>query len=178
MRVFRPVVLSVLVVAFISHFTACRVGQPTAAPASAKAILLDDTHGEKKGPWLEMTSTNVNYLGASFLQDNLTNKAEVSIVYAPDIPETGDYKITLISPPGENRAQNVPVTIVVQDVVRLNLVVDQRNKRSVTLGTFKLPKGKLTRVMVSNTNTIGSVVADGIQFEPIKTANSQVQKTR
>ena len=144
-----------------------------------KGIVLDDTQGEKQGQWVTATSADVPYLGDSFLQDNLTNKVEASIVYTPEIPEAGDYKIVLISPPDENRARNVPVTIVVQGVARLNLLVDQRSKKGFpTLGTFKLPKGRLTSVTVSNTNTVGCVVADGIQFEPVKKTRSRVSKKK
>jgi hypothetical protein len=150
-------------------------------PKSLNGIVLDDTQGEKKGPWMEVTPADVRHLGNGFLQDNLTNKIEVSIVYTPAIPEPGDYEIILISPPHENRARNVPVTIVVEGTAKLNLLVDQRSKANqgfATLGTFKLPKGNLTSVTVSNTNTVGCVVADGIQFEPVEKSKTTSRKKK
>jgi hypothetical protein len=146
-----------------------------------KGIVLDDTQGERQGPWVDVTSADVRHLGSGFLQDNITNKVEVSIVYTPEIPEPGDYKIILISPPHENRARNVPVTIVVEGAAKLNLLVDQRStakKGFATLGTFKLPRGKLTSVTVSNTNTVGYVVADGIQFEPVEKSKTTSRKKK
>ncbi|MBI3850697.1 MAG: hypothetical protein HY298_10565 [Verrucomicrobia bacterium] len=159
-------------------FTACVTG-PSIDPQRLKGIVLDDTQGERRGPWVEVSTNDVRHLGVGFLQDNDANKGEVSLVYTPDIPENGDYEIILISPPHENRARNVPVTIAVQNLARVTLSVDQRtkaNKGFARLGTFRLPKGKLTTVTVSNAGTKGFVVADGIQFVPVKKRGFQGQK--
>jgi len=170
MRSFRAGTFFIGLILCVGQFTACVTG-PSIDSGSLKSIVLDDTQGERKGPWVEVTAGDIRHLGAGFLQDNNASKGEVSIVYTPEIPQTGDYQIVLISPPDENRARNVPVTIAVQGSARLNLLIDQRNKSNkgfATLGTFRLPKGKLTSVTVSNTNTAGYVVADGIQFVPVK----------
>ena len=37
----------------------------------------------------------------------------------------------------------------------------------VTLGTYRLPKGKRTTVTISNKGTQGHVVADAVQFVPV-----------
>jgi hypothetical protein len=161
---------SAWLILFAGPFTGCMT-RPAIDPKGLKGIVLDDLQGERKGPWLEVSPADVRHLGPGFLQDNNANKGDVSIVYTPEIPETGDYNIILLSPPDDNRARNVPVTIIVQGSARLNLMVDQRNKTGkgfATLGTFRLPKGKLTSVTVSNSNTVGCVVADGIQFVPVK----------
>ncbi len=161
----------------VTYAPSSRTNAASSNPRGMKGIVLDDTQGETHGPWITTTTAEVPRLGCGFLQDDPTNKVEVSITYTPEIPEAGDYKITLISPPDESRARNVPVTIVVQGGLKINMLVDQRN-RFATLGTFKLPKGRLTSVTVSNTNTAGCVVADGIQCEPVTNPSSKVRKKR
>jgi hypothetical protein len=170
MRPFRAGTFFAGLILCLGQFTGC-VSGPSIDPKNLNGIVLDDTQGARKGPWVEASAADVRHLGSGFLQDNNTNKGEVSIVYTPEILESGDYKIILISPPHENRARSVPVTIAVKDTAKLTLPVDQRNKANkgfATLGTFRLPKGRLTSVTVSNTNTVGYVVADGIQFVPVK----------
>jgi hypothetical protein len=48
------------------------------------------------------------------------------------------------------------------------LKVDQKSKGELSLGKFKLPAGKATTVTVSNQDTDGYVILDGVQFKPVK----------
>jgi hypothetical protein len=36
------------------------------------------------------------------------------------------------------------------------------------LGRYRLPKGRLTTLTISNKDTDGHVIADGVQFLPVK----------
>ena len=85
---------------------------PSIDPKSLKGVVLDDTDGERKGPWAEASAADGRHLGSGFLQDNNTNKGEVSIVYTPEILEGGDYKIILISPPHIILAVNLETAFI------------------------------------------------------------------
>jgi predicted RecA/RadA family phage recombinase len=59
----------------------------------------------------------------------------------------------------------VPVAVQIGDVVAKTVIVDQRTKgSSASLGVFALPKGTETSVIISNRDTDGYVVADGVQL--------------
>jgi hypothetical protein len=140
-------------------------------PKTLKGIVLDDADGKKTGEWIPSTRSFDRRVGTGYVHDGNTNKGQVAIAYTPDIPEEGIYEIILISVPNPNRATNVPVTVAIEGGESVTVKVNQRveeHKGLASLGTFKLPKGKRTTVTLSNKDTDGYVVADGVQFVPMK----------
>jgi len=149
---------------------------PAALPARSidagtlKGIVLDEGEAKRVGEWRTETGGGGPRLGGGFLHDGNADKGLLSITYAPDLPVDGSYEIRLIFPPDAGRATNVPVVINVEGLGRSTMRVDQRNADAggvVSLGVFKLPRGRLTSVTLSNRNTDGAVVADGVQFLPL-----------
>ena len=112
------------------------------ATGSLKGLVLDDADAEKSGPWIESGNPGARLTGTGYLHDGDSHKGEVSITYTPEIPRAGEYEIFLLSPPHANRG-------------------------FASLGRFQLPAGKGTSVRVSNQDTDGHVVADGVQFVPV-----------
>ena len=140
-------------------------------PKSLKGIVLDDADGKRTGAWVDSGNVEARRLGSGYIHDGHTNKGQTSIAYTPDLPKGGEYEIFLISPPHPNRASNVPVEIRVKGTETRTVKVDQRISRHngfAPLGRFKLPTGKDTTIFISNKDTDGFVVADGLQFVPIK----------
>jgi hypothetical protein len=131
-----------------------------------KGIVLDDADAQKTGNWLTSSMVDSRRVGAGYIHDNNSNKGETSISYTPDLLKAGEYEIVLISPPNPNRATQVPVTVVVEGGERKIIKVNQKKEAFVSLGKYHLPSGRKTTVTVSNQNTDGYVVADGIQFVP------------
>ena len=79
------------------------------------------------------------------------------------------------TPDGRNkyriRATNVPVEIWINGKLAKTVKINQRldsNNGFATLGKYTLPAGRKTSVTVSNKGTDGYVVADGVQFVPVK----------
>ncbi len=143
---------------------------PPIDPSSLPGVVLDDRDGEKVGPWVESTLPNVRRVGPGYIHDANANKGLLTVSYTPDLPDDGSYSIVLLFPSNPNRATNVPVTIRVQGVGTQSAVVDQRNPEHngmASLGTYKLPKGRRTTVIISNRDTDGYVVADAVQFVPV-----------
>ena len=151
--------------------TTTATGSKTPARTDLKGIVLDDSDGQKTGSWIDSASPDLRRLGNGYVHDGNVNKGEASIIYTPEILEAGEYEIILISSPHANRASNVPVAISVQGRESKTVKVNQRvtsHNGFASLGKHKLPKGKLTSVTVSNKDTDGYVVADGVQFVPVK----------
>jgi hypothetical protein len=140
------------------------------APATLPGIVLDDADGKKSGAWQVSSRSGDRKVGTGYLHDGNANKGQASITFAPELPSDGEYEIVVIAPSNPNRASNVPVTIAVEGAEKVEKLVDQRgedNARSfVSLGRYRLPKGRKTSVTLSNRDTNGYVVIDGLQFIP------------
>jgi hypothetical protein len=138
-------------------------------PATLPGIVLDDADGKKTGDWSASGLPGQRRVGTGYVHDGNTGKGRTSIAYTPDLPAGGEYEIFLIAPPNANRATNAPVTIAVEGAetvtVKVNLRLEEGNGFR-SLGRFRLPKGRKTTVTLSNRDTDGYVVADGIQFIP------------
>jgi len=77
----------------------------------------------------------------------------------------------LFFPRHPNRARNVPVTMTIQGGETKTSTVNERGEAgtaSFSLGVYKLPKGTSSSVTISNQATDGYVVADAVQFLPLK----------
>ena len=144
-------------------------GGPIADVKDLKGIIVDDAEAQKIGHWTESNLTEARRVGTGYLHDSNANKGEVSLTYTPNLPRAGEYEIVLISPPHPNRATQVPVTISLGNGETRTVQVNQRNptnKGFASLGKFRLPAGRKASVTISNKDTDGFVVADGIQFIP------------
>ena len=150
------------------EWTNASPARATFAPVKLDGIVLDDREAQKFGDWVESSSVAWR-VGRGYLHDNNENKGSARITYAPGIPEAGEYELILISSIHPNRARNVPVTVTIPGAQAAALKVNQREGTGLkSLGTFRLPRGKLATITVSNEGTDGYVVADGLQCLPVK----------
>jgi hypothetical protein len=134
-------------------------------PPVLEGIVLDDTAARRTGDWSAGSLLAARKVGDGYVHDGNEHKGLASLRWQPNIPEAGEYEIVLHFPPNPNRATNVPVAVQIGDVVAKTVIVDQRTKgSSASLGVFALPKGTETSVIISNRDTDGYVVADGVQL--------------
>jgi hypothetical protein len=143
---------------------------PARAAVSAlklDGLVLDDRDAAKAGDWVE-SSVVGHHVGPGYVHDGNGHKGEMTVTFTPTIPAPGEYELVLISTPNANRASNVPVTVSIvgnpgrtiqEKVVRVN----ERFASTHSLGRFELPSGQGTKVIVSNRDTDGFVVVDGLQ---------------
>ena len=132
---------------------------------------MDDEAAVKIGTWTPSLNPELCRVGGGYLHDGNAEKGSTSIVFTPDLPAAGEYEVVLVFVPNANRATRVPVTIQMTGGEAKTLLVNQRDsatKGFAPLGRFKLPKGKGTSVTISNRDTDGYVVADAVQFVPVK----------
>ncbi len=149
---------------------AAKTAREFVAPKDLKGIVLDDTEGVKKGEWQE-SSTIAPRLGHGYAHDGNANKGELSIAFTPEIPQAGEYEIVFISVPNGNRDASVPVTVTIEGGASKTVSVNEKDDAKhgfYSLGNYTLPQGKKTTVTVSNKDTKGFVVVDGVQFIPVK----------
>jgi hypothetical protein len=134
-------------------------------------VVVDDDAAERKG--FEAVSTSLTpYVGTGYRHDNNVDRGQQTIRYVPDLPAAGRYEVRLSYSPNGNRATNVPVTVVHADgqtAVKVNQrKPGQIDKAWVSLGSFRFERGSGGSVVIGNAGADGHVIADAVQWIPIK----------
>ena len=143
-----------------------------AAPApKLDGIVLDDADAKASGEWIAGSIVESRRVGAGYIHDQNKDKGACALRWTPDIAEAGDYEIVLHFPPNPNRATNVPVTVEAGGK-SVTVKVDEKEKSgAAVLGTFALAKGRSVSIAISNKDTDGYVVADGVQLRRKQAVN-------
>ena len=144
-------------------------GAASAPVRKHDGLVIDDADAQKTGEWVASSVAGAQQAGTGYLHDGNANKGGLSIRWTPEIAEAGDYEIGLLFPPNPNRATNAPVTVEIPGQPARTVKVNQREADGVkTLGRFTLAKGKGVVITLSNRDTDGHVVADGILLRRAK----------
>ena len=137
------------------------------AVKSLPGIVIDDPAADKAGDWTDSVS-NKPYLGKGYIHDGNTSKGVKFVTFNVKLPRTGSYQVNLAYTPGTNRSPAVPVDIHHADGVE-SIKVNQMKRAPIDglfipLGRFRFEKEKPAIVVISNKDTQGHVIVDGLQF--------------
>ncbi len=135
--------------------------------ATLPGIVLDDQAAQRDGPWQHSTNFKP-YVGIGYRHDDDSSKGLMRLVFRPEIPAAGRYRIGLAYSPHPSRAADVPVIVSVGEQETI-IRVDQRqplDDRSPfrVIGELELPAGTQTTITISNAGTSGFVICDAIQL--------------
>lgn len=133
-----------------------------------KGIAVDNGEAIVEGGWVN-SSSSWPRVGDDYLHDGDINKGLCVATYRAELPEPGNYQVYLLWPPHPNRASNAIVTVISRGGEEQTLTVDQRDtsgKGRSLLGSFRFDK--VATVRISNEGTDGYVIADAVQWLPIK----------
>ena len=149
-----------------------------AAVAETKiaGIVLDDSAAQYTGVWVESTK-QASYVGRGYHHDGRGQQGTKSARFVPMITQAGEYEVRLIYSATENRATNVPVSIVSADGTK-TVTVNQRqecleNGVPRSLGRFRFEPGKDASLTLLNAEANGYVVVDAVQFVPVAMADDE-----
>ncbi len=133
-------------------------------------IVLDDTDAKRDGEWTDGSLNGSQRVGTGYIHDHNENKGKMSLTWKITIPEDGIYDIIFHYPPNANRATNVPVNIEFGgESVAFSTKVNEREKSGVAvLVTRAIKGGSSVSITISNKDTDGYVVADGVQLAKMK----------
>lgn len=136
------------------------------APAAPlPGIVLDDEQGRMDGDWHPGSLVESRRVGTGYVHDSNTDKGNMKVTWATPVKEGGEYEVILHFPPNPNRATNVPVTIEHRGGEPKTVKVNQRQKSGMqSLGNLKLGQGETITITLSNADTDGYVIADGVQL--------------
>jgi hypothetical protein len=127
-------------------------------------IVIDDQAAKLAGRW-KSSSANRKFVDRGYQHNDNRLAGEKSATFETKLP-AGTYEVRISYPPNNNRASNVPVTVV-HSGGRKTTQINQREKPPIdglfqSLGTFEF-SGTGT-VIVETKDTNGYVIIDAVQF--------------
>jgi hypothetical protein len=139
------------------------------APESLPGIVMDDEAATRDG--FESFSTGSSpHLGIGYRHDGNTMKGQQTAVFQLTVVKPGRYSVRLAATPHANRATNIPVTVAQKDSVQqytLNQRVEPKYGAFHAIAERLFEAGTVT-VTVSNKDTDGYVLIDGVQLLPVR----------
>ncbi len=134
-------------------------------PAPLPGIVLDDEQAQKEGEWNPGSQVATRRVGSGYIHDNNSDKGAMSVKWAAVVNDPGEYEVVLHFAPNPNRATNAPVTIEHRGGEPKTVKVNQKQPSGAqSLGKIKLGKGETVTITLSNKETDGYVIADGVQL--------------
>jgi len=126
-------------------------------------LVVDDPAAKATGEWTSGALAPV--CGPTYLHDGNSGKGEKTVTFETKVPKPGDYQVKLLYLANANRSTKTQVTVSLGDV-RKEIVVNQRENDGIgkSLGTYRIADA--VTVTVSNRESDGFVVVDGVQLLP------------
>ncbi|WP_298868044.1 DUF1553 domain-containing protein [uncultured Gimesia sp.] len=154
--------------------------EATAQLAHISPVLtIDDSLAIIKGDWKSSTLSK-GYIGKNYLHDEQSGKGEKSVEFPINISTSATYDVRVSYTPGNNRSNNVPVTVRHangESIVRLNQQPQPKIDNLFTsIGQFPFKSDQRATVTISNRDTSGYVIADAIQLVQVETQKKPVKK--
>lgn len=139
------------------------------SPHSLAGIVLDDASAQREG--FESISTSAGpFLDVGYRHDGNSAKGYQNIEFSTEIKTEGRYAIRLAWTAHTNRAKKVPVKLIAGEQT-VEIFVDQTKRPKEapfeTIRELQLKAGNIS-VVISNKETEGYVIADGVQIERLK----------
>ena len=140
-------------------------------PRKLKGVVVDDSKAKLKGNWTHSGAAK-KFVAGGYQHDGSLRDGSCSATFSVELPKSGRYEVRLASPHNNNRATNTRIEIRHANGVEIKQV-NQRKQPSidglfVPLGVFEFNKGGEASVTLSNQDADGYVIADAVQFLPVK----------
>jgi hypothetical protein len=119
------------------------------------------------GEWSISTASDPFYK-SNYLHDNNQSKGSKSVSFSPALNQAGKYEVYAYSPSETNRSTATKY-IIKRAEGDTTVLVDQTKNGGVwlSLGKYNLLSDNSPKVIISNANTSGYVIADAVAFVPI-----------
>lgn len=138
-------------------------------PAKIPGIVIDDSKAKLTGKWAGGTGIP-GYIGQHYMY--AAGKSDATARFEFTVPQAGSYEVRVAYSPHENRATDVPVTVVSADGEKTTKINQQLKPALehgfVSLGTYKFDPAKPGAVVISAKTSQGNVAIDAVQVLPVK----------
>lgn len=134
-------------------------------------VVVDDQQAKRTGFWKKSASSK-KFVGVGYHHDDNRADAKASARFEAKLPRSGRYEVRLASPPNNNRATGVPVTIH-HAAGSTVVTVNQRKTPPIdelfqSLGAFEFDVSNPAVVTINNSGTDGYVTLDAVQWLPVE----------
>ena len=132
-----------------------------------RGTVIDDHAAEFIGVW-KTSSANKPFVDSGYSHNDKNPSDSNRVIFRASL-KPGKYEVRISWPPNNNRATNVPVTVLHADGTSQKLI-DQRRQPAIdglftSLGTFSFSEN--AQVIIGTEKTDGYVVVDAVQFLPV-----------
>jgi hypothetical protein len=138
-------------------------------PKTLPGIVVDDAQAKLTGSWTRGHGLP-GYVGTHYTYSGTSGEGGSTARFEFKVPEAGAYEVRLKYAAHENRAKDVPVTVVAADGEKTLQVNQQEegkaDKAFHSLGTFTFDPAKPAAVVVSNKASKSHVSIDAVQVLP------------
>lgn len=138
---------------------------------SLPGIVVDDNQAIFTGNWSQSSSTQP-YVESGYHHDGASEKGAEKLARFEAALKPGGYEVRISYSAFSNRDSAVPVTVEHAEGSTTTRVNQKKpgaiNGAFRSLGAFRFDEGKPAAVIISNKGTTGHVIADAVQFLPIK----------
>ncbi len=140
-------------------------------PKKLAGVVVDDSNARLKGNWTHSGAAK-KFVAGGYRHDGNLRDGSCSATFSVDLPKSGRYEARLASPHNNNRASNALVELRHANGVE-TMRVNQRKQPPIdglfiSLGVFEFRKGQPASVTLSNKDADGYVIADAVQFLPVR----------
>jgi len=136
-------------------------------PSQLPGIVVDDSAAELTGDW-QTSTANGRWIGSSYRHDGAARDGKFSARFTAKLPASGRYEVRLAYAANTNRSSRVPVEIHHAGGKRTVIVNQQKapalDGLFVSLGEFELTADQPAVVVITNRDTDGHVIVDGVQW--------------
>ena len=137
----------------------------SAPPPKLDGIVLDDRDAQQVGDWQPGSLVHTRRVGTGYVHDGNAQKGELKMKWSATVEEPGEYEVIIHFSPNPNRATNVPVTVQRRGGDPKSVKVNQQQASGrQSIGQFTFGKGETVTLTLSNKDTDGHVIADGVQL--------------
>ena len=128
---------------------------------SLGGIVVDDKDAVKTGEWTEASTTGP-FLGAGYVHDGAAKDGKASLKFTVKVEKPGDYELTILCPPNDNRASNAPV--MVKSGGKETKLTFNGKSGAAKLGKITAAQEEV-EILIGNQGADGYVVVDAVQLQ-------------
>ncbi len=148
---------------------------PYVDPAKVPGIVVDNTQAKLTGQWMSSRSTP-GFVGRDYIHNGNSaqgTESKARVEFFPDIPKAGKYEVRISWVPHANRATKVTIGIhhaKGHELAEINQrkIAGKDGFHSLGIWEFAAGKNDKQYVVILTTRTTGYVIADAVQFLPVK----------
>ena len=139
--------------------------KPAKPARKLDGLIADDAVAKTVGSWAAGIYNPI--AGTGYIHDENNGKGQKSVTFEVKVPKPGRYELKFLYTIGGNRSTRTPATVSLAGSKK-EFIVNQKKSDGVgrSLGTYRIDSA--VTVTISNRDTDGYVVVDGLQLLPVK----------